>query len=82
MTRPPTPLETLQRARKIAMDEGVSYVYTGNVPGDEGENTYCPKCKTLLIRRAGFGVTENNVEKGKCPACGRKVNVVEKLGGK
>jgi len=79
MTKPPTPLSTLQRARKIALEEGLSYVYTGNVPGDEGENTYCPKCQTLLIRRAGFGVSENNLENGKCPACGRKINIITEI---
>jgi pyruvate formate lyase activating enzyme len=75
----PTPPETLQRARKIAQDVGLHYVYTGNVPGDPGENTYCPNCDVLLIKRFGFTVIENRVADGKCPGCGHKIKMVTKL---
>jgi pyruvate formate lyase activating enzyme len=70
---PPTPIETLMMARKIAMDEGLYYVYIGNYPGGEWENTYCPKCKKLLIRRRGHEILENNVKDGKCKFCGFKI---------
>lgn len=77
MTIPPTPVETLDRARKIAMEEGLKYVYTGNRPGDEGENTFCPKCGTKVIGRFGMELAENRLAKGeKCPECGLKLPVV------
>ncbi|MFB3813991.1 MAG: AmmeMemoRadiSam system radical SAM enzyme [Terriglobales bacterium] len=66
---PPTPVATLERAKKIADAEGLRFVYVGNVPGHPAENTYCPKCRRLLLARAGFTVTENRLKKGKCPQC-------------
>ena len=80
MTLPPTPLETLEKARKIAMEEGVRFVYTGNIPGAPGENTYCPNCGELLIKRIGFGISENKLTgKNTCPECGEKIPVVTEL---
>ncbi|MDD5686705.1 MAG: AmmeMemoRadiSam system radical SAM enzyme [Elusimicrobia bacterium] len=77
MNYPSTPVSTVENLRKIAMSEGLKYVYVGNVPpGNEGENTYCPNCKKLLIKRLGFEVVENNVSKGKCRFCGQKINGV------
>jgi len=70
---PPTPVATLERARKIAMSNGLHFVYVGNVPGHPGENTYCPGCGKVLIRRIGFKVLENNIKRGKCKFCGRKI---------
>jgi pyruvate formate lyase activating enzyme len=69
---PGTTLEKLKEARKIAMKEGLNYVYTGNVDFPEGNNTYCPKCKKAVIKRDGFYVTENNLKNGKC-SCGEKI---------
>jgi pyruvate formate lyase activating enzyme len=66
---PPTPVETLERAKAIADAEGLHYVYIGNVPGHPAENTYCPKCRRLLIERAGFTVTQVHIRKGKCEYC-------------
>ena len=66
---PPTPVETLERAKKIADAEGLQFVYIGNVPGHPAENTYCPKCSRLLIERAGFTITRNHIRKGKCEFC-------------
>jgi len=66
---PPTPVETLQRCRQIAMDAGLHYVYAGNVPMHPGENTYCHSCKTELIRRVGYRIAANRVHQGKCPKC-------------
>lgn len=77
MTLPPTPAETLARAREIAMGEGLQYVYTGNRPGDEGENTYCPKCKARVIARFGMEMTENNLVNGNaCLKCKSRLPVV------
>ncbi len=73
--QPVTPLSTLTRARQIGLDAGLRYVYEGNVPG-EGEDTSCPSCKKILVRRVGFGVNENNVKAGKCGYCGAKVDGV------
>lgn len=70
---PPTPIETLDRCREIAMKEGLKYVYAGNVPGHPGENTYCPKCKMRLISRHGYAVLENNIVNGKCKYCGEEI---------
>ncbi len=66
---PPTPQATLNRAREIGLAGGLHFVYTGNVPGDEGENSYCPKCKKMLIRRFGFSILENRIKRGRCPDC-------------
>ncbi|MGA7875162.1 MAG: AmmeMemoRadiSam system radical SAM enzyme, partial [Desulfoferrobacter sp.] len=54
--RPSTPVSTLHRAREIGLEAGLRYVYTGNVPGDDGENTFCHQCGSLLIRRMGFSM--------------------------
>jgi len=70
---PPTPTETLKRARKIAMKEGCHYVYTGNIPGDTWEDTYCHSCKALLIDRYGFTILTNNIMNGKCKVCGTDI---------
>ena len=70
---PPTPQKTLERAREIALAEGLHFVYIGNIPGHEGENTYCPQCGKRLIRRVGFFVEENVLKKGHCPYCGAEI---------
>lgn len=71
---PPTPGRTLDRARNEAMDVGLKYVYVGNVTGHEGGSTYCPTDGTLLIGRAGFWITENNLTAdGRCPTCAEKI---------
>ncbi len=70
---PPTPIETLERAKAIANAEGLQYVYIGNVPGHPAENTYCPKCGRLLIERAGFTITQKHIRKGRCEHCQRVI---------
>jgi len=70
---PPTPVSTLEKSRKIAMDMGLEYVYIGNVPGHEGERTYCPKCQKLLIGRQGYTIGEVHLSKGKCRFCGKPI---------
>lgn len=70
--RPPTPMGTLVRAREIGLSAGLKYVYLGNVPG-EGEDTQCPSCGAILIRRHGFYVMENRVQEGRCPGCGTEI---------
>ena len=71
---PPTPVEVITRARQIAMELGLHYVYVGNVSGHEGENTYCPRCGRILIRRYGFAVLENHISaSGRCPWDGTRI---------
>jgi pyruvate formate lyase activating enzyme len=70
---PPTPVETLEKAREIALGVGLHYVYIGNVPGNPAEHTYCPNCGKLLIQRVGFFVTTNNLNEDRCPSCGEKI---------
>ncbi|MEA1947115.1 MAG: AmmeMemoRadiSam system radical SAM enzyme [Thermodesulfobacteriota bacterium] len=74
--RPSTPLETLVTAREIGIKAGLKYVYTGNVPGENGEKTFCYKCGKILIDRWGFYVRENLAENGRCPHCGAKIDGV------
>jgi len=71
---PPTPLSTVEKLRKVAIEEGLKFVYVGNVPpGHPGESTYCPNCGKLLIKRAGYQILENNIIKGRCKFCGTKI---------
>ena len=70
---PPTSLQTLEQARKLAMDEGLNYVYLGNVPEHPGGHTYCPKCKKMLIKRIGYNVKVPGMENGHCKYCGKSI---------
>ena len=68
-TLPMTPQRTLEQAREIAFSHGLQYVYTENMPGHEGNNTYCPSCKKLLVQRLGIKLKNNVLRRGKCPYC-------------
>ena len=70
---PATSLRTLETARKIAMEEGLNYVYIGNVASREGQNTYCPGCKKLLIERSGYTILKNRLRFGRCPDCSKEI---------
>lgn len=70
---PVTPVLTLENAREIALQAGIQYVYIGNVPHHEAENTYCHKCKKMIIERRGFSVLQNFVKKGRCQFCQEKI---------
>ena len=67
---PPTPVSTLATFRDISMKEGIRYVYLGNVPGHEGNHTFCHQCKKLLIERKGYTVSFHHFQNGKCASCG------------
>ena len=73
---PSTPLETLVAAVKIAQKAGLRYVYTGNVPGEVGENTFCYNCGNLLIERWGFLVKKNHIKNGRCTVCDAQIHGV------
>lgn len=70
---PPTPEETLTRARNIAMSKGIHYAYVGNIPGHKGNNTYCPACKKIIIDRRGYSILEYNIAGGKCKFCSHPI---------
>lgn len=72
-TLPPTPVSTLEKARTVALSAGLEYVYIGNVPGHEAENTFCPKCKKRIIQRTGYMVGEVHMKAGKCKFCGKPI---------
>jgi pyruvate formate lyase activating enzyme len=74
--RPVTPVVTLRLARDIGVQAGLHYVYMGNVHGQEGENTLCHACSTLLIERRGFDVRRNAVINERCPQCHTAVHGV------
>jgi pyruvate formate lyase activating enzyme len=67
---PITPVATLERAKAIADAAGLHYVYIGNVPGHPAQNTYCPKCRHMLVERVGFTASKLLIHKdGLCPFC-------------
>lgn len=65
----PTPIPVLERARSIGKEEGLWYVYLGNVPGHWWEDTYCHTCGELLIERYVLDVIKNRIKDGRCPKC-------------
>jgi len=74
---PQTDVKTLEKAHEIAKKTGLKYVYAGNVPGHKFENTYCPDCNYLLIKRFGFSIEEIGLTKDKkCPSCGEKILII------
>ena len=77
----PTPVSTLARFRDLAMGEGIRYVYVGNVPGHEGNNTYCHNCNRLLINRQGYFITEYNLRGDRCKFCSTVIPGVWQAGG-
>ena len=71
LDRPPTPPETLTRARRIALGNGVRFAYTGNVHDTEGSSTYCPGCGTRVIERDRYAICGYRLTgEGACQACG------------
>jgi pyruvate formate lyase activating enzyme len=79
LDRSPTSVQTLERVRKIGLEGGLRYVYTGNVPGDEGEDTYCHQCGKLLIDRFGFQIRRYELVGNRCYNCGTMVDGVDLL---
>ncbi len=77
LDRPATPLKTLEMAHRVARDEGLKFVYLGNVPGDPREHTYCPRCGARVIERYGFDVHGCRLtEDGRCASCGEPIPIV------
>ncbi len=69
---PPTPLETIAQFYRIAKDAGLHFVYVGNVPNPEYQNTVCPSCNETVIERKGYIILENSLEDGRC-SCGEQI---------
>ncbi|MCX8190871.1 MAG: AmmeMemoRadiSam system radical SAM enzyme [Candidatus Aenigmarchaeota archaeon] len=72
----PTPIETLEKHAKIAREEGLKFVYIGNVPGHELENTYCPYCGEVVIKRFGINVLRIDLDGRSCKYCGKDLPIV------
>jgi len=75
LTEPPTPAETLLRARDLAREK-LRYVYLGNLWGGNGEDTLCPGCGKVVVARRGFTVSRVSVRNGQCEFCGDPVPIV------
>ena len=76
MDTPPTPEKTLIRAREIGKKEGLQFIYLGNIATQTGENTYCPKCGALCVKRQGYHTQILAVDKkGHCSHCGEDLNI-------
>ena len=73
---PLTPVETLERGRKIGLGAGLKFVYLGNVPGHRYENTYCPGCGELLIERFNYSILAYQIEDSQCRYCGESIPVI------
>ncbi len=71
---PPTPVSSLERAYDVAKKAGLKYPYVGNVPGHEGEKTYCPACGNVVIDRSGFRIRSINLKDGCCTSCAHKID--------
>ena len=72
---PPTPVKTLERGRELGLEEGLEYVYVGNVPGHPAGHTCCPECRARLIVRGGCSTVEVNLAGRSCPQCGREIPI-------
>jgi pyruvate formate lyase activating enzyme len=77
LDRTPTPVDRLHTARQIGLSTGLRYVYEGNVPGEGGENTYCHRCRSPLIKRYGHVMLGNRIRGGTCPDCGTAMDGVD-----
>ncbi len=75
LSLPETSLKFLEKCAKIAKDEGLNFVYLGNVPGSEYENTYCSGCGGIVIERLGIFIKNINLKNGKCAKCGRDIPI-------
>ncbi|MCX6706952.1 MAG: AmmeMemoRadiSam system radical SAM enzyme [Candidatus Woesearchaeota archaeon] len=73
---PSTPEQTLVKAKEVAQKAGLKFVYVGNIVTEKGENTYCPKCRKLLVARSGFGIVSNNIRDSRCAYCKEKIEGV------
>ena len=71
--RPPTSPASIRKAREIGLEAGIQHVYSGNLPGDQGENTFCHHCGEQIVNRIGYQIRENRIQSGHCPDCKTKI---------
>jgi len=75
-----TPIKTLEKHYQIAKEEGLKYVYLGNVPGHPWEHTYCSECNQIVVKRFGFDIRGWNMDKdNKCKFCGNQIPIIGPL---
>jgi pyruvate formate lyase activating enzyme len=74
---PPTPLETLRTARAIGQEAGLRFVYLGNLREPGGEDTVCPNCGKIAVRRDGYAIVEKHTSAGRCAVCDQQLNIRE-----
>ncbi len=70
---PPTPVTTLEKAREIALEEGIRFVYIGNVPGNPATNTFCPSCHRMIVQRKGYTIPDYHISASKCEFCSETI---------
>ncbi|MBD3415420.1 MAG: AmmeMemoRadiSam system radical SAM enzyme [Candidatus Aminicenantes bacterium] len=70
---PPTPISTMEKLKHTAQQQGLHYVYIGNIPGHEGENTICPQCKNTIVKRLGYLIENIHITDGRCDFCGLQI---------
>ncbi|MBD3230968.1 MAG: AmmeMemoRadiSam system radical SAM enzyme [Candidatus Lokiarchaeota archaeon] len=75
-SEPPTEIKKLKKSMTMGYEIGLNYIYIGNVPGHRAQNTYCPACGTLVIKRNIFDVVKNKLIQDKCPNCGKTIPIV------
>lgn len=79
-TIPATNVKDMERAYMIAKNQGLNYVYVGNISGHPSENTYCPNCNEAVIKRNNFDITKWNLTSDmRCPVCGNQIPIKGKL---
>ncbi len=71
-----TPVDTLLRLKALAQEEGMNYVYVGNVMTDDDSNTFCPECGKLLIKRTGYRVDVVGLEGDRCAFCKHRIHII------
>lgn len=76
---PPTPIKNIKKAREIALEEGLKYVYVGNIPGHAAENTFCHSCARAIIKRNGYSITKIDIKNGRCIYCDSEIPGVWKF---
>ena len=76
-TSQPTSLDIVNKARDIGLEEGLRYVYSGNIRDDDGESTWCYSCGAKLISRIGYHIEYNKIKNNKCPFCGVEIDGID-----
>jgi len=70
---PSTPVSTLNKAKDIAINAGIKFVYVGNVPGHSSQNTICPECNKIILERRGYFILNNFITDNSCKFCGEEI---------